>query len=540
MQHKQIDSSPAGNPTSTQSQSAGRWRRQARKLAVQWHQTIAIFGGVALLLWALSGLTHIVMATFGPQQAVFFPPQRPLQLTGTSALRDILANAGIDSAQAVRVVVSEQENLLQVTTRQDQPRRYFRLSDGLELSDHDQRQAVFLARHYLGNQLQDAAVRQIEYVTAFSDAYPSVNRLLPVYRIEFDRDDHLTAYIYTETGAVAAISNDFKHNLQQVFQWVHTWSWFPREAEWGRLLLIVLLVGSLLALALTGVGMLLLIRRRRRAPGQRGWHRLAGYVLALPLLMFTSSGLWHLLQYSGLAEQSQLKMSPPLALQGVDFPLHTQWTAMTEGLNVNHLSIVHDGDRFLYRLGLARPRGGAPDSPTAIRNARFAGISPTGPALYLDAASGQPWPQGDRELAIRLGELFTGLNREHIDQARLITRFGSGYDFRNKRLPVWRLDYAEPLHSSVFVDTASGVQADRMDASRRPEQFSFSMLHKWNFLRPVGRNWQNIILTTLLLSSVVLMGIIGLRMDWRRRQRKRQQKQAGVASTAGPKAVSRA
>jgi len=489
-----------------------------RLFAIRWHQLLALFGGVALLLWGLSGLLHPIITAFGPQQAVFFPPERPVDLQGARSIAETLKVAGIGQAAAVKVIVGETENLLQVTESQDAPRRYFRLADGAELPGHDRVHAIWLARHYSGE--LDAPVRSAERVTDFSEDYPAVNRLLPVYRVQFERPDNLALHIYTETNAVAAVGNDFKAGLQQWFQWVHTWSWMPREAEWARVALMAALVGSLFALAVTGTMMLVLIRRKVRALGTRGWHRIAGYALALPLLMFSSSGLFHLLQNGWDEPQRTLALSPPIAIPANGSALTETWSDLSRGLNVNGVSLVAAQDgTLLYRLSLAPDRKGGPVTGTAIRNARFDGAARTGPALYVEAATGQAWKPGDRELALQMGERFTGVGRDAITNAGLVTRFGPAYDFRNKRLPVWQLDYGHPVNATIFVDTATGVLADRTADSAKPERWSFSMLHKWNFLFPLGRNAQNIIVTVAVLLSIALMALLGLQMDLKRRAR---------------------
>ena len=496
-------------PTSTRP----KWRLRA----IRWHQLLAMLGGLALLLWGGSGLLHPIMTSFGPQQASFFPPQRAVDMAGTRPIGDTLQAAGIARAAAVKVIVGEQENLLQVTETQDQPRRYFRLADGRELPGHDREHAIWLARHYAGE--PTAPVQSVQWVTRFSDAYPAVNRLLPVWRVQFDRPDNLALHIYTETNAVAAVDNDFKSGLQQWFQWVHTWSWLPRQAEWARVVLMAALVGSLLALAVTGTMMLILIRRRVRAPGTRGWHRVAGYALALPLLMFSASGLFHLIQYGWDTPQRTLTLAEPIAVPAGGIALAEQWPEIASGLAVNGVSLVATADgTLLYRLALAPDRTGGPATPHAIRNARFDGITPTGPALYLEAATGRPWAPGDRELALQMGERFTGVGRDAIREARLVTRFGPTYDFRNKRLPVWQLDYGAPVNATIFVDTVTGVLADRTADSAKPERWSFSMLHKWNFLFPLGRPAQNIIVSTIVSLGIVLMAVLGLRMELKRRR----------------------
>lgn len=486
-----------------------------RILSIKLHRLLAILGGTGLLLWGGSGLLHPIMTTWGPQQAVFYPPSHPVDLAGVRPIHETLAEAGVTQAAAVRIVPGENGSLLQVTEDPQTPRRYFRLEDGAELANYDEAHAVFLARHYTR---ATAPVRAVEWIHDFTPSYPWVNRLLPVYKVTFDRPDDLAIYVYTETNAAAGVDNRFKAVLQTGFRWFHTWSWFPAQADWARVILMGLFVGSLLALAVTGIAMIALIRRKARAPGMRGWHRIAGYAAALPLLMFASSGLFHLIQYAATPPVKNLTLSPPITLAGVTFPIQDQWAELSAGLNISTVSIIEDAEgRLLYRLGLAPPRRGGPETPSEIRNARFDGVGRSGPALYIDAATGAPFEDGDREIALQLGERFTGISRSAIHNAELVTRFGPQYDFRNKRLPVWRLDYDAPVNATIFVDTTSGVLADRTPDHAKPEQWSFSYLHKWNFLFPLGREAQNLIVSLVVLFCLVLMGGIGLMLDLRRR-----------------------
>ncbi|MEQ8231585.1 MAG: hypothetical protein RLW61_07635 [Gammaproteobacteria bacterium] len=430
-----------------------------RLRALRWHRALALAGATTLILWGSSGLLHPLMTSFGPQQKVFYPPRVPLALGDGPEFHDILSAAGITTAQAIRIVAGETSPLLQVTTSGTAERRYFALDTGAELPGHDARQAEFLARHYLDLPPTQAHVENISVVHAFSPTYPAINRLLPVYRVVFDTPDDLVAYVHTETMALAAVDNRFKQGLQTAFQLIHTWSWLPPGAEWLRVLLIALAMLAVLGMATSGVVMLWSLRRGRRA-GARRWHRLAGWCLVLPALAFGTSGLYHLLHAAGTAAPTGQHLSPPLATTAIAYPLRAQWPDMTRGLDVTGVSLIEDAAGTLrYRLELA-PGAAPPVDPHAIREARFAGLPRTGPALYLDAARGAAWPAGDREFALQLGERFSGLSRSHVTATTLVTRFGPGYDFRNKRLPVWKLDYGAPLHASLFVDTRTGVLAD--------------------------------------------------------------------------------
>jgi len=353
-------------------------------------------------------------------------------------------------------------------------------------------------------------------VTMFSDDYPAVNRLLPVWRVRFAHAGGLEYWVHTETAAVAAVSNDWKAGLQLAFQWLHSWSWLKGQSESLRVLVIAVLVGSLLALSASGVVMLWTCRHKAR--GTRRWHRRAGWVLGLPLICFSTTGVWHLVQNGWTVPTRTLTLSPPLQVPASGWALSAQWPQISQGLDVRGVSMVETatGQR-LYRLALAPDA--APQSAQALRNARFDGLPNHGPALYLDAIAGTLWAPGDRELALQLGERFTGLDRRHLKAARLITRFGPGYDFRNKRLPVWALDYGAPLHATLFVDPATGVLVDRATRAQQAGTLGFSLFHKWNMLMPLGRVAQNGVIAAMVTACLGLMAGIGLSLWWQRRQR---------------------
>ena len=481
---------------------------------LKWHRRLAWLGFAALLLWGGSGLLHSWLTLFGVQPAVFAPPQRVLSLSAAQPFRDILTKAGIQKAVAVKVVVGEADNLLQVTEEQGKPRRYFDLKTGVELPNHDKAYAAFLARHYMNLPYENIA--SVQWIDQFSSDYHPVNRLLPVYRVTFDRADGLNTLVYTETASLAGVSNHTKDWVQTGFQWFHTWGWMPKSAETPRVILMAVLVGALVLMSLTGLSMLILIRRKVRAAGAKGWHRIAGYVLVLPVFMFSFSGFYHLIQHGWPSDTSYLSMGKPMDISRLQFPVNSEWVALTENLTVSGVSLVaNESGNTFYRLALPVPKGQVPIGDSAIRNARFDGVQPTGPALYVDAADGKVWPEGDRELAYQLAAYHTGLPREAIQNATLVTRFGPDYDFRNKRLPVWKFEYAQPLNASVFIDTATGVMADKALNSAKPETWSFSMLHKWNFMFPLGREIQNIAMAVFVILSIVLMAGFGLRSKFR-------------------------
>ena len=531
------------------------------------HQWLGLIGGISLLVWGLSGLTHIAMVLFGPQQAAFMPPAASVALEGARPIAETLESQGIAEAVAVKTVPAPGGGVLwQVTPAADGTRRYFLPADGGEVEGGDRAQAEFLARHYLAT---DRPITAARLQSEFDADYPWVNRLLPVWKLEFAGDDGLTAYVHTETSSLAAVNNTTKTRLQSVFRALHTWEWVPPGMDWLRVVVIALMVGSLLALGLTGFAMLVTVRRKKRLPGARGWHRFAGYVLALPLIMFSASGIYHLVQSAMVPSVSQLKMGKPVNLASGKWPVEADWALISKGRDIASVALVEGGEgQPLYRIGLAPkgPMGGGehdhgpakaaadhgmaghdhaammaaqaktPSTDAEIREARFAGIRPDGPAIYLDAATGNVVSSGDKDLALAIARRFTGAPDSAATGVELVTRFSHEYDFRNKRLPVWRVDYGAPVNASLFVDTGTGVLVDRVADGEKLERLVFSFIHKWNFLFPVGRLAQNVIVGVFAIALIGFMAVLGLRMDVIRRLRpsrngRRPEEQSGTAST---------
>ncbi|MFN4114242.1 MAG: PepSY domain-containing protein [Sphingomonadaceae bacterium] len=531
------------------------------------HQWLGLIGGISLLVWGLSGLTHIAMVLFGPQQAQFMPPPAMVALEGARPIAETLAEQGIAEAVAVKTVPTSGGGVLwQVTGTNGADRRYFRPADGSEVEGGDRAQAEFIARHYLAT---DRAIAKATLQAEFDADYPWVNRLLPVWKLEFAGDDGLVAYVHTETSSLAAVNNTAKTRLQSVFRALHTWEWVPPGMDWLRVVVIALMVGSLLALGLTGAAMLVTVRRKKRLPGARGWHRIAGYVLALPLIMFSASGIYHLIQSALVPPASQFKLGKPVNVASGNWPVEADWALIAKGRDIASVALVEGAEgQPLYRIGLAPkgPMGGGehdhgpakaaadhgmaghdhaammaaqantPTTDAEVREARFAGIKPDGPAIYLDAATGAVQPSGDKDLARAIARRFTGAPDSAVTGVELVTRFSHEYDFRNKRLPVWRVDYGAPVNASLFVDTGAGVLVDRVADGEKPERLVFSFIHKWNFLFPVGRLSQNVIVGIFAIALIGFMAVLGLRMDLIRRLRarrhgQRREEQSGTAFT---------
>lgn len=489
-----------------------------------WHLRLAWVAALAACLWGLSGILHPVLVWTMPQPAERRPPPAVLDLAGVPPPATALSAAGLEPVAELRASGALGRPHYAVRLEDSAVRRWFDAATGAELADGDRLRAEALARHFSGE--RDAPVRLVEPVAAFDDDYPAVNRLLPVWRVAFDRPDGLTAYVDTGGDRLATLTDDRKRVLQALFRTVHTMSFLRGWSEAGRTLVVALLVGSVLAMAVLGVGLLVLLRRRKRLSGARGWHRGLAYAAALPALAFTVSGLWQVLH--GLSAEDAPARPRPLALDiaaltvdpaalGPDLP---------PGHAVTGLTVVRGAaERPLLRLELAPPRGDAaaghgphgahgahgahahPGGPApATAEAFFRGMALSGPAIYVDAATGAP-ATDDAALARHLALAATGLPETAILSADPVTRFTDEYGFLHKRLPVWRIAVDAPGNPRIFVDTRDAVVAATVTDADLLAATVFDWLHKGKWAEPLGRVPRDVVLILLVLAILAATGV---------------------------------
>jgi hypothetical protein len=494
-------------------------KRRLQKLSHQWHRRLIWVGLLAALMFMLSAAVHPILSWTGPQAAKFRPPALAVESHQLPRIAAVLEQHRLSRVEVVKLVPSKVGPVLQVTEDRFKPRRYFELNSGAEIEGFDQDHARWLARYYLDIDEQ-TDVASVEFQTEFDTAYPWVNRLLPVYKIGFNDAQNTTAYVYTEINALAGLGNDYKTQMQALFRNLHTWSWLE-SVEYARLVIMALLVITLFALTLSGVGLLVLLRGRRVMVRSRRCHRLMAYVVALPLLGFSVSGFYHLLHY-GLVDTQRGMVSPPAVdVQPLVSESSFQMPSELDRVALNHVSLVVHQGNFYYRLSLspAADKAEPAQGPHAhhAREKRYSGQATEHGALYLDALTGAAVDLADGDVATTLASDHLGLPTASVTQVARVTRFGPHYDFRNKRLPVWQVDLATPQGDKVFIDPATGMLVDRLVDRDRYEGYSFGVLHKWNFLTPfMGRFWRDV-LVVVVLGLGFLMSFLGLFMKLRRR-----------------------
>lgn len=482
-----------------------------RTLLNSWHKKLGWWGFAALLIWGLSAISHPIMSWFGPQTVAFSAPKLKLsntQLIGFNKL--VKMPSVIDDAQVIKVVANAQYGgLLQVTRGDQATRDYYKLDTLKYLEGFDQQHAKWLASYYSG--IASKNISDITLIEHFSDDYPEVNRLLPVYKVDFIGGT--STYVFTETNSLASITNGFKNTLKSVFIQLHTFAWLE-GVEYGRLVIVGLLMLTLFAMAVTGLGLVFAIRNRKIKQPSRRYHRYFAYALWLPLLGWSASGFYHLLYSSQASSVSGLRLQA-IGSINTEQHLNNEWLTRYQNKSLTSISVVSDKEKEpVYRLGIA-----AEKVLNANRNTRFNGMPSEMSAVYINPYSGEERVDlNDKSQAQLLANQFKTESSATVIDSQLVTRYGADYDFRNKRLPVWKVVLDDSQNSWLFVDPISGILVDQSRSQDRLERLSFSVLHKWSHLTSfTGRMLRDgMIVFTLLM--LLLMAGFGAKMMLKKRR----------------------
>lgn len=474
--------------------------------ARRWHHLLLWPALLAVFVFVISAFMHLLLTWTGPQAARNQAPRQVFGSTALQAIPRVLAKHRITRAELVKLVPSASGALLQVTVDRSAPRRYFDLHSGDELPGHDEQQARWLASYYLDD--SSRVIEAVEFQTAFDNDYPWVNRLLPVYKVRYAGEDGLTLYLHTESLALAGISNGWKHQLQRGFRQLHTFAWLE-SIRHGRILLMLLLLSCLLAMAMAGMALLYGLKRKQGQRVERRTHRILAHVLGIPLLGFTASGIYHLLHSEYAPAQRDFNLALPLKLDQlalVSSVLPTQ--------PLHSVSLIAAGGRLFYRASIAKaaPPPAAEHDHHNGRQLRFDGIPAEQGAIYIPMDGAAAVAMTDEQVAWLLARDHVDSSNDEIVSVEKMTRFGPEYDFRNKRLPVWRIEINSAARDILFVDVNSGLLVDRVSDASRLEGYSFSLLHKWNFLtQPLGRGKRDALIAAVLC-GILLLAIWGLRI----------------------------
>lgn len=460
----------------------------------QWHLRLGVIVGIFLIVWAASGLIHPLLSFTGIQPVAFTPPVESVKVEGVK-------NPSFLPVQVItglRLVMVEGQPHYQITLPQQAERVYYNAVTGILLPKADAARATWLARHYSGE--AKAKIITTTLQTKFDQAYPAINKYLPVWRVAFDRSDGLVVYVDTGEDTLGSVNTPYKETLLWLFQQVHTLKFLEGRFEELRLGIITSAMLGIVVMAALGMALLLKIKRPKTPKGGCGLHRRLAWVVWLPILAFSSSGVFHLwVQTTNDTPQ----------VRPADFITLTRITTLPMGL-----SHARDVRLSLTSQGILwRAQKDVPETlkPAHSEHTHHAARTPKTITAYFRVDDGMQVPLHDADMALTIAGHPTR------PVPTLVSMFSPEYGFANKRLPVWRVDTGNGL---VFVDVKAGVVAARVSNLDKTELWSFRNLHKGQFLDAwFGiTHTQRDALLAGVVTLIILMSGIGLWLQQRKRR----------------------
>lgn len=490
--------------------------RQRIRVLHRWAGLVACAG---LLMWSLSGALHPVMTRLQPPAATRATPAHAAQLDLAIAPAAAMARAGVDFVDTLRVVSWPRGSFYQLTLPGRSDLQYLDVNTAQVLDNGDVVYAQYLARHFLGDTA--SAVTAVERVTRFDGEYSEVNRLLPVYRVRFARDDGMRVYVDTASSRLATLTDDRKAVLSRLFTSLHTWKFLSSQPRL-RFALMATLVAAILLAGVLGVWVFV------RGPGPRHpnlalhrWHRRMGIGVAVTTLCLGASGGHHLLREIGRDPPETQLRDVGHAAAAFPKPPGTFLKILDRG-GVQDITAVRIEGEAVYRItymptevAATHPHPGGHAGHAAAGHAR----GPTTAQAWVRARDGAELQDGARRHALSLVRKFAGVAPGAVTAISEQKHFDGEYGFVFKRLPVMRVDYAVPGQPRDYLDLRTSTLAARLDSNDALEAWTFDYLHKFEWITP----WSPVVRDTVAMAFAIgnaTVAVMGLWL-WMRRWRKR-------------------
>jgi PepSY-associated TM region len=487
-----------------------------------FHKWFGIIACAAVFAWSLTGFLHPIMSWTQPR-----PTQNVLKLTPLEAdnfrvsLGEALAENKIKTFGGFNIVSFNGDSFYQILPENKEvtmfqpkdgegeschssiisssisaePPIYLSVSTGEKLTDGDEKYAEFLARYFADE--KKAEIKSTKLVTDFDLEYKTVNRLLPVYEVAFERGDGMKAYVDTQSSKLGTLIDARKSWLQWTFVNFHNLE-FAGMPNLTRQITITIFMSLVFLTSLSGLIVYGLFWRsygKNKVETSRSllrkYHRSIGVVVSVFLLAWSSSGMFHLWTKADLSQDAKVAYTSTYKVERIKFSLTEIIKNQTETVSI---SLIGFGDKMFYRI-----------------------LKTDQSVSYFNAESGEILENGDVEYAKFLAEKFSG--NKAIIEVKPITKFEGEYGFILKRLPVMKVQYQENSNERVYVDTSNGKLALKIhDGIAQWENLTFDYLHKGHWLDWAGKNIRDVFLMLMALgnSIVAALGIwlfVGLKRE---------------------------
>lgn len=549
-------------------------RKYIRRHMYRWHRVASLIIALPVLLWAVSGFMHPLMTNIRPQVAT----QRLMApVIDTAKIKVSLAQAlqknRIDTFSSFRLVVMSGNWFYQVKLPGNKVLKYYSTDNGKLLPQGDELYARYLAKQFLEGDEQAAAaakankmlaslkpdplpdgsttdaaeallgdhdcctntmaaimnnskgakVSDVAFIEQFDGEYKYVNRYLPAYKVSFDRADGVRIYVETAQDRFAFAVDDRRAAFDTFFSWFHTLGWLDFMGK-GKHVVEILIM--LLAMFTTIMGLYMFFTTKTKKPNgnttarARRIHRYTSLTASLFTLLFTFSGAFHAFEKLGTDTLDTYATENRFAAAQAVPDWQKLYAAAGRDKLITNVSLVKMDSGHYWQVfhKSSQPAGGKTSGAGGKDLMKSMSVPPPN-TLYLRATDYTVLPSGEEQYARYLASGFSGRAADKIVSTAVITKFAGEYGFVNKRLPVWKVGYAENSKERYYVETSTGKLATLVNDKDLVEGYSFALFHKHHFMDWGGKAVRDI--STMFWALMqVLMVLVGLWFWMKARRRK--------------------
>ncbi|PWJ35995.1 PepSY domain-containing protein [Sediminitomix flava] len=462
-----------------------------RRNIYKWHRKLSIVALVPVLLWTLSGVMHPLMSNFKPELAKKFLIPKPLNTAQVQLdLDSVLTQNNIESFQNFRFVNYDNQLYYQLRIEGNHELMYFHAQTGAFLPNGDQLYAKQLAYTFAGENAGE--VKDISVVTSFDHEYVEISRLLPAYRIAFNRADGLIVFVDTSSDRLGSATNDLRITFQKIFKWAHSWEFLNVSVPLRISVMIFFAITALLA-SISGVlvyGVMWENIKKSRGTATRKWHRNLGLLMSFALLMFACSAIAHMLPKYNEFDRSKFNNHQTYQSENIDFSVLEALSDST--IAVTNLSLAEfNGETYLQRF---EKKGRKVEK------------------RYFNINTKKELENGDQAYAVFLANTYGNHTTKEVVSVNPIFKFEHEYGFINKLLPVQKVQYKGTGNERLYVETATGRLGAKIEDSAAFSGFLFAYFHKYHFLDFMGKVTRDSIMSFFALGNflVAFLGLIML------------------------------
>lgn len=511
--------------TSSPSSSEGwkaRIEKRVKRNMYQWHRTLGILTIVPVLFWCLSGFMHPFMAHwFKPKIAhEVIKPAAVDKAQLRYSIQEVIKTQRLQGFLNFRLVVFKDQLFYQIKDTTG-TLHYVNTTTGELLANGDLVYAEWMARFFLNDQA--SKITSITKQTEFSNEYKYVNRLLPVWKVRFEREDKMDVYVETASSRLGTFNPVSRKAFLWVFDTFHNWSFIGNISNNVlRISVMIFCLSIIIASALSGIVIYGFLWKKFKKPNPtsktgvlRRYHRQIGIAIAFFTLTFACSGAYHATRKLSPNTLPDMVYQPKISAAELPLSfldLNLDWERL------ENISVVKMGKQVLYQASYKKTEKQKPEK------------------VYLDAVTGQTLKNGDIVYATYLTDKFAGMmdqtscevessccepseeenacclsGSNTLLKAELVPKFESReYGFVFKRLPVVRIAYDTPDKSSYYVETATSRLAAHITDADRYEGYSFAIFHKFLFMDWAGKTVRDVTMLCAAFTILVVsfMGLI--------------------------------